>query len=134
MPQAPFLFYLCSVKKVLKIVLVLPIIVLYCHISGKYSANHNQQERFVACATNEQDQFALSATIPLQHAVITENVASVINLISLSQKNKTSLFWTARKVTELKLLNQYSKYAFFARNIINWFHPTDIIFPFHYFW
>jgi hypothetical protein len=134
MLQAPFLFYLCHVKKALWIVFVLPIIVLYCHISGIYSANHSQPERFVARAANQQHHFALSATLPLQHAVLTENVASIINLISLSQKNKTTLFWTARKVTELKLLNQYSKYTFFARNIINWFHPTDIIFPFHYFW
>jgi hypothetical protein len=51
-----------------------------------------------------------------------------------SPKNFLNSLIDRCRCIEQILLISFSKYVFYFINLIFWFQPTDIIFPFHYFW
>jgi hypothetical protein len=122
------------VKKIANIVLLIPVVVLYCFFSGGYSTDRLVPERPVSHSSNEKDHTSIGSAILFHRATLSENAGTIFNPVPFSQKNKLSFTWSCRKITELTLSHHYSKYLFFSKNIIEWFRQTDIIFPFHYFW
>ena len=65
----------------------------------------------------------------------TDNVIHGYNINTPSSlKTNPNDFLACIKAKELLLVNLFSKYIFFSRNVVIRFQPTDIIFPFHYFW
>ena len=68
-------------------------------------------------------------------AAQTENIVKDYNeLSSSSHKNHFNSFVDRSRAKETLLLISFSKYVFYSINLAERFQPTDIIFPFHYFW
>lgn len=55
-------------------------------------------------------------------------------LSSSSPKNYFNSIIDRYRRVEQVLLISFSRYVFYSINLTFWFQPTDIIFPFHYFW
>ncbi len=126
-------FYLCKVKKILKIAALLYLVVLYSFFSA-YKTNNLSEEKVHAQSSNEKDFSPFSPTILFLHLTLPEKVVSGFNPFSFPNKNRTTTFWKFNKTAELILSRKTTTYRICAKNIYNSFHQTDIIFPFHYFW
>jgi hypothetical protein len=130
-------FYLCGVRMTGKITVLFQIVVLYCFIVSLCNigipslGTSFRTDR----STKEVGYSQITGIDLIIQTTKTENVVNVLHkLPSFSLKNQINNFLAYRKATELFLLNTSLKYIFYARNIADRFPPTDIIFPFHYFW
>jgi len=128
--------FLClyNVKKILKIAVLLPLVVLYSLFSGNYKTNILPEVNVHTQSSNKLDFSAFSSAI-LQHPLsLSEKVVTGFNPFSFPTKNRLSTFWKFNKAIELILSRNSTTCRIFPKNIFDSFRPTDIIFPFHYFW
>ena len=132
--KEPFLGYLRIVKNNLKIIILLPIVFLYCLISGHIRNNLITAEKYDSHVSNEKNHSSAAKEFLFNHAVLAANLVRGFQPPILSQKNKFPSSWSSSKLLESILLNRNSKYQFFVKNILESFKQPDIIFPFHYFW
>jgi len=132
--KVPFLVYLCTVKKILKIAALLPLIILCCSLSGAIRTTASGGNKVVSISSAEDLHSSVGAFYLSHPSTLSGNFVRVFNPPIFSQKNRLPSTWGFRKLAELILLNSYSNYQFFSKNIIGIFSPTPIIFPSHYFW
>lgn len=124
-------------KKIVKITGLLHLLVLYCFIvsiynTGLLSAGIASRNHL---STQEGGYFPKTGAHQFDHTNKTENIVNCFSkVLSFSLKNQLNNFVICRKATELFLLNTFSEYQFYSKNIAYRFPKTDIIFPFHYFW
>jgi len=125
------------VKKVGKITVLFQVLVLYCFIVSIYSTGvllpgisfqNNQSEQENGYSPIDGVHLFTPTTKP-------ENVFSGFkNLPTLTFKNFPNNYLAQWKGAESYLVNNWSEYSFFAKNIVPGLQPADIIFPSHYFW
>lgn len=126
--------YFCAVKRLLKISAVLSISILYglllsLHSGVDYHSN----------ATSKSADLVISASVDSSnlfcHTEQTESLGSVYNSVSrTSLKNSFNQFSACPVAAGKLLFNKYLPYIYSSKELVVWFKPTDIIFPFHYFW
>lgn len=116
---------------------ILHVIVLYCFVlslcyskalivNPAFSANHPADHR---------SHFTVVSTDILCNPTNSRNFVQGFNQLPVvALKNSLNVFLACTKVAEMWHVNRYNKYLFYANCSIHWFHTTDIIFPFHYFW
>ena len=126
--------YFCAVKRFLKISAVLSISVLYCLMIGIYSGNVYNSNTLSKSAN--QVIFTSSDSMSLFcNSERTESLASVYSSFSrTSFKNSFNQFSACPIAAGKLLFNKYLPYIYSSKNLAIGFKPTDIIFPFHYFW
>jgi len=119
-----------------KIALLLPAAILYCCIAS-YCANGNDGYDSISSNKSAQQE-SLFSPVSSSHygqAIQTRNFVNVLNQLPVyTLKNHLNDCSTPSKATESLLISHFSRYFFYAANCIIRFQPTDIIFPFHYFW
>lgn len=124
-------------KKVGKINVLFQILVLYCFMVSIYGTGIIAPvTSFQNNHSTREDGYSPIGGVDL-FTITTKPEIIVIghkNLPTFSFKNHPNDYLAHRKVTELFLLNSWSEYIFFATNIVVRLQPTDLIFPFHYFW
>ena len=131
-------FHLSGVKSNTKIATLFQILVLYCFIASFYSTGilssgytYSNDHR----TANEERYLPIAGVDLFTNTTKPENIVVSFNtFLSFSIKNQLNDFLAYRQVTDLFLLNASSKYIFYARNTVERFEQTDIIFPFHYYW
>jgi len=129
--------YLYEVKKVRKISVLFQVLVLYCFMISLCTTS------ILMPGSSFQNDWSSTEKgyYPIAGAgvfTITNKPLNVVNgfrnLTSFPFKNHPFDYLALRKSAESYLLNSCAEYIFFARNIIIRLRPTDLIFPFHYFW
>ena len=121
-------------KKILKIALLLQIVLLYCCLPGAIRIGAPVDIRLVTKSSDGSHNYSVEAQFLIHDSAVAGNSVRGFNPLSFFQKHKLPSFWSFRKLAELTQLNNSSRYQFYVKNLIQWFCPTDIIFPFHYFW
>ena len=128
------IIYFCGVMRLLKISVVLCVSALYCLSIGLYNGNINN-----SYAGSKSNQTEISSSVVSSklfcHTEQTESLAIVYcNSSRTSLKNSFNQF-SACPIAAGKLpFKNYLPYIYFSENLHIGFKPTDIIFPFHYFW
>jgi len=126
--------YFCGVKRFLKISAVLSVSVLYCLMIGIYSGKVYNSNALSKSAN--QVIFTSSDSMSLFcNSERTESLASVHSSFSrTSFKNSFNQFSACPIAAGKLLFTKYLPYIYRSENLAIGFKPTDIIFPFHYFW
>ena len=121
-------------KRLFKISVVLCISALYCLAIGLYSGNANN-----SYAVSNSNQTEISSSVVSSnlfcHTEQTESLGSVYSHVSrTSVKNSFNQFSACPTIAGKLLFNKYLPYIYRSQTLVIGFSPTDIIFPFHYFW
>lgn len=128
------MLYFCTVKRLVKISAVLSISALYCLVIGLYSGNAYNSVDFSKSADLVIFSSVDSSNL-FCHTEQTESLASFYNLVSRTTLKNSFNQFSACPIAAGKLLfNKYLPYIYSSRHLIIGLKPTDIIFPFHYFW
>jgi hypothetical protein len=126
--------YFCAVKRFLKISAVLGISILYgfllsLHSGIDYHSNASSKSADLVISTS------VDSSNLFCHTEQTESLGSVYSHVSRSSVKNSFNQFTACQVAAGKLIfNKYLPNIYCSRNLVIAFKPTDIIFPFHYFW
>lgn len=87
------------------------------------------------CPLNENTYNTLSADSYFIQAVSSEESFNWGNeRHSLAKRTVKAEFLLQSRNNELYRINRYSRYILFSKNKIDRIQPTDIIYPFQYFW
>lgn len=122
-------------KKILRIVPFLSVIILYSSLMSLCSSSlfsQNIDNSKLANDSNQQQYFFSSSS---NHNQIAENESLVttynssVNFVTIKDK----LSATAKAIEHF-FITTYSQYNFYSQYLLILFFPTDIVFPFHYFW
>ncbi len=132
----PQTFYICAVKKFLKITVLLNISILCCFVISIYNSNAFTATAVFSKSGDTDTECHYSAVSSNLFCLArTESSVGVSGNIPFSPlKNSFRVFSAYARVTEHLLFNRFLQYDFYSRNLVDRFHTTDIIFPFHYFW
>jgi hypothetical protein len=85
-------------------------------------------------STEDESNFLLFSANLFCPAVNAKNYSGFTDIPFSFLKNYLNKFSACPKEAEIFHEITFSKYIFYAGNIIVRFQQTDIIFPFHYFW
>ena len=124
-------------KKFLKITALLNISILCCFIISLYSSNTFDTIAVFSKSGDTNTECYYSAVSSNLFCLATRTESSVGvsgNVPPFPLKNSFKVFSACARATEHLLFNRFLQYDFYSRNLVDWFHMTDIIFPFHYYW
>ena len=118
----------------LKISAVLSISVLYCFFLSIHSGTV-----YYSNATSKSAGLIISPSVDSSslfcHTEQTESLGSASNPVSrTSLKNSFNQFSACPIAAGKSLFKKYLPYIYSSENLVIGLKPTDIIFPFHYFW
>lgn len=132
-----FLFYFCRVNRIAKIAGWFHIVVLFSFITGYYSNSfYAAENEFSQCFPVDEENESLIFPADLLCATLVSEKdvkSSAQPPVSLS-KNQFHQVTFCGKSAELVLYGLFADYHFYSINIIPRLQPSDITFPFHYFW
>ena len=127
--------YFYKVNKIFKISIVLSISILYCFILSIYGGNVSNSYAISSRSTDAEFYSPILSSSLFCHTEQTESPASVYhNRLRTTVKNSFNQFSACPIAVGKLLFNKYLPYLYYAKNIVIGFKPTDIIFPFQYFW
>lgn len=93
---------------------------------------------YTSSAVNKQTSKESHLTVHSSHvsgyALASESSCTLGYTFSSPAKSQSKVLFSTTKINEQVLHALYVQYTFHARNLLICFRPTDIIFPFHYFW
>lgn len=85
--------------------------------------------------TSKESHLTVHSSHISGYALASESsVSTQGDTFSYSTKSQSKVFFSTTKINEQVFHALYVQYTFYARNLLICFRPTDIIFPFHYFW
>jgi len=128
------MLYFCGVKRLLKISAVLGISILYGFLLSLHNVN-DYHSIVVSKSADLVISISVDSSNLFCHTEQTESLGSVYSRVSrTSVKNSFNQFTACPTIAGKLLFNNYLPYIYFSENLVVGFKPTDIIFPFHYFW
>lgn len=97
----------------------------YCTNTSAVASRQTSKESYLTVYSSHIWGYALAPESSLSTSVYA---------FSSLDKSQFKVFFSTTKINELVLNALYVQYTFYVRNLLTCFRPTDIIFPFHYFW
>ena len=125
--------YFCSVKRILKISVIVGISVVFCFILSIYSGS--VVTHGINIPQNSESGF-FSSDLSFGSLYSNERSESSINVHSThtTVKNSFNQFSACSAASVSLLNNNYLAYFYCLIIAVVRFRSTDIIYPFHYFW
>jgi hypothetical protein len=123
-------------KKV-KTAALIPVVLLYCFVLGTYlSGNKLEKNPLSRDLPGKERSFYTEVSPSLfYHTVPSGNyVHSHFKTPFSFGKNQFNQAANCGKQNGSSYFSTFSKYLFYSAHVAVGFKPTDIIFPFHYFW